>query len=663
MKLMIQCSKFQENRWKPNQCSNCFLYHKSTTTTINSINNQEIADNLKSDYLLLPSKSAELNNSIDSVETVTRPLLRKSIEIHKKPIEKTLPLLLYKETKITPKKMQIVQFNENQQQQQEQCKNIQKPTRVLLSSDSQSQLLHNNMNSSSSSSTITTNNTHMCKEFAQNQWRPNICTYCFLPKSKHTTTTTTTTTTTMSSPLQSTTISTTTTITTTSSHKSPNNIAPLLRHKSKSLPPKLLPKLSQASLELYSTTFQLCKFTIIPPIILSSDYLKKPILIEKHQQLQPTDNISTTTTTTTTPTITTITTTQPIETQQQNNISNNKIEDKSKNRYSITFSTSKQEQPELLLDDELPKSRRNSGTIQPLRLKSFSFCNSHSNSLNSFDDDPFRDFEDLVDDDDNDENNVNGDIDSTKNETSLTITTPSQTTMLTSTTTILQSPRLIETTTTTTSSIIPSSLKEPTVTASSTSSTTSTTTKRKSLKMDQYKEKEDEWDQGVDLSTFLSVQRKKNSRSNTPRSKLGAMSSLMEDFSYCSNKFMEISSVKEEAQRQSIDFGGGIHPNAFEAFIGILEAKQKQIEKAFQRQKIDKSDCDMLSVELNSVKDLLNNLMENFNRNPPVIPLQNAKEVKQDIKSHSTQRLSANLSTSICVSAISQPSNDFIETQ
>ncbi|EGC29958.1 hypothetical protein DICPUDRAFT_99676 [Dictyostelium purpureum] len=292
-------------------------------------------------------------------------------------------------------------------------------------------------------------------------------------------------------------------------------------------------------------------------------------------------------------------------------------------------------------------SKRNSMNIQPLRIKSFSF----SSPIPFVEDDPFEGFEDLVDDDEiiqpepikqsQDNNNIENenlkkqenyddeeDIfkdfedfeDDSPNTTPNTVSLPNST--ITITTTILQSPNIEKTTTTTsTTSSSSSTATSPStnsrsinvkgsVTNTSSKSLTSlmsssippkpkqlatltTTNKRRSLKMDQFKENEDEWDQGVDLTSFL---KKKPS--------------LQRDFSYYNNKFMEISGVKEEVKKQSIDFGGGLHPNAFEAFKGILEAKQTQIKKAFERNKINEPDCDMLITELNSAQKLLNDLLE-----------------------------------------------------
>ncbi|GAM23290.1 hypothetical protein SAMD00019534_064650 [Acytostelium subglobosum LB1] len=115
---------------------------------------------------------------------------------------------------------------------------------------------------------------------------------------------------------------------------------------------------------------------------------------------------------------------------------------------------------------------------------------------------------------------------------------------------------------------------------------------RKQLCMDNYKENDDDWDQGVDLTSFL--RHKKN---------------LAKDFNYCSNKIMEISSVQLEAQRQSVDFGGTIHPQAFQAFKEILQAKETQIKKAMKSKKIDEKDCLMLIEHLESVTEVLDKLL------------------------------------------------------
>eukprot|EP01133_Synstelium_polycarpum_P008011 gene8011-9411_t len=207
-------------------------------------------------------------------------------------------------------------------------------------------------------------------------------------------------------------------------------------------------------------------------------------------------------------------------------------------------------------------------------------------------DDPFKDFDELSDQPNKTTTTLTTTISTTKEEEGKTETSTS------STTTILCSPRNIDavkstmtTQTTTTSSSLSPSLVSQRRTRSPLPG------RRLSARIDKYKESDsqDDWDQGMDLSSFL---KQKN---------------RIKDLSYCSNKIMEISSVKEEAQRQSIDFGGGIHPIAFEAFKDILVAKETQIKRAMSMNKIDESDCSMLVDQLNEAKDLLDKLLDQLN--------------------------------------------------
>ncbi|KAF2076902.1 hypothetical protein CYY_001805 [Polysphondylium violaceum] len=567
-----------------------------------------------------------------------------------------------------------------------------------------------------------------CSEFKSNQWRPTLCIYCFLPKSKHfvavdsnskitatattTTTTTSSTSTTTSSALgplspsftsspsspssscsssqqpvtkttlftfQSSTISTTTTSTLPSPKleplSTPNNLPkPLLRKKSKSLPHAFIPKISKAVVEkevLVPSTETIiidnsdsyssggsddeitpCTFTVSK---LDSPSILKPTLVEKecNEKEKEINNNNNTITSSVSITISTSKSSSSlISSPYTYSAKSNSIETSSPSMKPLSLipplpllssSSPSIIEDEITQDKQDIEEEKNSKTttttttskrnsIQPLRLKSFSFSASSSIPDNAaFEDDPFLDFEDLVDDDEEQSQTTTF---------SISTQTPSQTTTFTSTTTILHSPRLIEKTTTTnisssittTSNNIVSTTPTPTpLTLNSSPSTNSRSinnnsqssptivgvnkldltqpqpqpqpqgkplssiivpSKRRSIKMDQFKEKEDDWDQGMDLTSFL---KKKNS--------------IQRDYSYCSNKFNEISSVKDEFQRQSIDFGGSLHPNAFEAFKGILDAKQKQIKKAFERKKIDEDDCLMLIDELNTAKELLQDLL------------------------------------------------------
>jgi len=77
----------------------------------------------------------------------------------------------------------------------------------------------------------------------------------------------------------------------------------------------------------------------------------------------------------------------------------------------------------------------------------------------------------------------------------------------------------------------------------------------------------------------------------------------MAEYSYVNNKIMEIASVKEEAERSQAVLHD--NPGVVHALYEILTAKQRQIEKALDREKINKHDHSKLLERLNAVKDLL----------------------------------------------------------
>lgn len=72
----------------------------------------------------------------------------------------------------------------------------------------------------------------------------------------------------------------------------------------------------------------------------------------------------------------------------------------------------------------------------------------------------------------------------------------------------------------------------------------------------------------------------------------------MQEYSYVNNKIMEIASVKKEAEKSD-------NPRVVHALYEILAAKQKQIQKALDREKINEQDHNKLLEKLNAVKELL----------------------------------------------------------
>lgn len=73
-----------------------------------------------------------------------------------------------------------------------------------------------------------------------------------------------------------------------------------------------------------------------------------------------------------------------------------------------------------------------------------------------------------------------------------------------------------------------------------------------------------------------------------------------EEYSYVNNKIMEITSVQEEAESIRTD-----SPQMVEALFEVLTAKQLQIQKALEREKINKHDHSKLLERLNLVRDML----------------------------------------------------------
>lgn len=102
--------------------------------------------------------------------------------------------------------------------------------------------------------------------------------------------------------------------------------------------------------------------------------------------------------------------------------------------------------------------------------------------------------------------------------------------------------------------------------------------------LNKFKESEDDWDGGVDMDGVESFVA-------TP------------EFSYFNNKIMEIATVKQEAERSQAVMQE--NPNVVLALYEILTAKQKQIQKALDRDKINEQDHSKLLERLNAVKDLL----------------------------------------------------------
>lgn len=98
-----------------------------------------------------------------------------------------------------------------------------------------------------------------------------------------------------------------------------------------------------------------------------------------------------------------------------------------------------------------------------------------------------------------------------------------------------------------------------------------------------YKESDEDWDGGVDMDveSFVATQ----------------------EFSYFNNKIMEIASVKKEAERSQAVMQE--NPDVVVALYEILTAKQKQIQRALDKEKINEQDHDKLLERLNAVKDLL----------------------------------------------------------
>ena len=77
----------------------------------------------------------------------------------------------------------------------------------------------------------------------------------------------------------------------------------------------------------------------------------------------------------------------------------------------------------------------------------------------------------------------------------------------------------------------------------------------------------------------------------------------MAQYTYVNNKIMEIQSVKREAERSKENMRDD--PRVVNALFEILTAKQKQIERALDREKINEQDHNRLLERLDAVKELL----------------------------------------------------------
>lgn len=118
-------------------------------------------------------------------------------------------------------------------------------------------------------------------------------------------------------------------------------------------------------------------------------------------------------------------------------------------------------------------------------------------------------------------------------------------------------------------------------------SSTTTATSSAQGKVDQFfskfTEHEDDWDHGVDMEVEAFVSRT--------------------EYSYVNNKIMEIASVKEEAMRSKDKLLD--NPKVVEALHAVLSAKQIQIQRALDKDKINKQDHSKLLERLNQVRDML----------------------------------------------------------
>lgn len=77
----------------------------------------------------------------------------------------------------------------------------------------------------------------------------------------------------------------------------------------------------------------------------------------------------------------------------------------------------------------------------------------------------------------------------------------------------------------------------------------------------------------------------------------------MAEYTYVNNKIMEITSVKKEVERSQANMRD--NPSVVHALYEILTAKQKQIQRALDREKINEQDHERLLERLNAVKDML----------------------------------------------------------
>eukprot|EP01112_Ceratiomyxa_fruticulosa_P011782 TRINITY_DN3229_c3_g1_i1.p1 TRINITY_DN3229_c3_g1~~TRINITY_DN3229_c3_g1_i1.p1 ORF type:complete len:516 (-),score=138.58 TRINITY_DN3229_c3_g1_i1:145-1692(-) len=110
-----------------------------------------------------------------------------------------------------------------------------------------------------------------------------------------------------------------------------------------------------------------------------------------------------------------------------------------------------------------------------------------------------------------------------------------------------------------------------------------------SLSMSKYTESEDDWDSGVEVDVLVSQ--------------------TQDSYTYFSNKMVEIEGVKAEIERTRLDLFTNIH--MVEALMGVLNAKEKQIQKAFTQDKITTQENTIL---MEMISNVLSMLLE-FNTN------------------------------------------------
>eukprot|EP01111_Echinosteliopsis_oligospora_P005378 TRINITY_DN18673_c0_g1_i1.p1 TRINITY_DN18673_c0_g1~~TRINITY_DN18673_c0_g1_i1.p1 ORF type:complete len:348 (-),score=97.76 TRINITY_DN18673_c0_g1_i1:67-1110(-) len=96
-----------------------------------------------------------------------------------------------------------------------------------------------------------------------------------------------------------------------------------------------------------------------------------------------------------------------------------------------------------------------------------------------------------------------------------------------------------------------------------------------------WEEHEDDWDYGVEVN----------------------FDHVSKDLSYVGNKMMELNSVKQEANRTKQDLYD--NPTLATALFEILDAKQKQIQMALDRSKINVQDHSQLLESLDSIRTMI----------------------------------------------------------